>query len=156
VSAVDEAFRRLRERLLALTPTEIGLEADCPVWLALMELGSPEGVISLAAVADGTTSVTFSTGGAIVAAGDDEQVRLAGEAFLAVVEDNMDRLDPARAGAPPLPEEGQARFCALTAKGMRVGDAMVADIARRDDRLLALYAAGQEVFTQVRLSREAR
>lgn len=153
--AADGAFLRLRSRLLALTPAELGLEAACPVWVALMELGSPDGVVSLAAVADGTTSLTFSSGGAILGAGDDEQVRLAGEVFLSAVEENLDRLEPA-GSSPPLPGEGQARFHAVTARGLRTGQAEVADIARRDDRLLALYETGQEVLTQLRLAREAR
>lgn len=151
----DTAFRRLRETLLHLTPEGLGLDPECVVWVALMELGSPEGVVSLAAVADGTTSVSFSTGGAIVGAGGDEQVRLASAAFLAAVEENLDRLEQAGAGGPSLPAEGEARFHALTGGGLLTGHAAVADIARRDDHLLALYAAGQEVLTQVRLAREA-
>lgn len=152
----DEAFQRLRDRLLRLSPGEIGLGPEYAVWVALMELGSPDGVISVAAVADGTTSVSFSGGGAILGAGDDEQVRLAGQAFLTAVEENLDRLGPAGGGAPPLPGEGEARFHALTAGGLLTGHATVADIARRDDRLLAPYEAGQELLTQVRLWREAR
>jgi hypothetical protein len=150
----DRAFAHLRNRLTRLTPAEIGLDADCPVWVAVMELGSPDGVVSLAAVADGTTSLTFSSGGAILAAGEDEQVRLAGEVFLTAVEENLDRLEPAGPELP-LPKEGQARFHAVTAQGLRTGSAEVADIARRDDRLLAPYAAGQELLTQIRLSRQS-
>lgn len=153
--APDAVFLGLRKRLITLTPAEIGLDAGYTVWGALMELGSPDGVVSLAAVADGTTSLTFSNGGAILGAGEDEQVRLAAEAFLAVVEENLDRLEPAGQDLP-LPDEGQARFHALTSQGLRTGQAEVADIARRDDRLLALYETGQEVLTQLRLAREAR
>lgn len=152
---MDAVFLGLRKRLIALTPEEIGLDAGYAVWGALMELGGPDGVVSLAAVADGTTSLTFSNGGAILGAGEDEQVRLAAETFLAAVEENLDRLEPAAGPDLPLPDDGQACFHALTSQGLRTGEAAVADIARRDDRLLALYETGQEVLTQLRLAREA-
>jgi hypothetical protein len=155
-AAPDAVFLGLRKRLIALTPAEIGLDPGYPVWGALMELGSPEGVVSLAAVADGTTSLTFSSGGAILGAGEDQQVRLAAEAFLAAVEENLERLGPVSGPDLPLPEEGHAHFHALTSQGLRTGQAAVADIARREDRLLVLYEAGQEVLTQLRLAREAR
>jgi hypothetical protein len=150
-----DAFLRLRERLLRLAPAEIGLVPAPPVWAVLMELGLPGGVVSLAAVADGTTSVCFSSGGGILGAGDDSQVRLASEIFLAVAEENLDRLEPARVEDLALPADGEVRFHALTPDGPRTGHAPVSDITRQDDRLLLLYAAGQEVLTQVRLQRES-
>lgn len=61
----------LRRRLLAARAAELGLVAGAPTeaWGVLMETAYPDAVVTLVALADGTTSLYFSNGGGIIGAG---------------------------------------------------------------------------------------
>lgn len=77
----------MRERVFAVKPDEIGLSKSnysAEVWGILMETGfKGGGAYSLVVLADGTTSLYFSTGAGVIGAGQHEQVRKASMHFLA-------------------------------------------------------------------------
>jgi hypothetical protein len=155
----EEAHRRLREQLLSLTPERLGLDPPPRgprVIAGLMELGSPDGTVTLAVVADGTTSLHFASGGGVLEPGESAPLRAAGSAFLAQVDAGLDVLVPAGRAPLPLPGAGEVRFHALTSEGPRTAGAPLADVARADHPLRALYLAGQRVIGELRDLKEAQ
>jgi hypothetical protein len=148
----DEIMRELRERLLTTDPGSLALEPSerLPrVWGALMEMGTAGGTASLVAVADGTTSLYLSTGGGIIGGGEHAAVVEASTAFLEAVESRLDQLAPAAEAV--LPEPGAVRFTALTYQGLHSGGAAEDALGAGTHPLSALFVAGHDVLTQLRL-----
>ena len=76
-----DVARGLREQALTVDPVALRLEPTPTrphVWGILMETGYPEGVATLVALGDGTTSLYFGNGGGVIGAGEHDRVR-AGE-----------------------------------------------------------------------------
>ena len=121
--------------------------------LAMMEIGMERAVASIVAIADGTVSMYLSTGGGVIGAGEHEAVRAEAKRFRTVVADSRSLLS--RATEFPLPEPGDVRFQA------RIGgdgfSAAAAESALRGGRhpLSPLYAAGQDLLTEIRLASES-
>jgi hypothetical protein len=118
--------------------------------LAMMEIGMERAVASIVAIADGTVSMYLSTGGGVIGAGEHEAVRAEAKRFRTVLADSRSLLS--RATDFPLPEPGEVRFQA------RIGgdgfSAAATESALRGGRhpLSPLYAAGQDLLTEIRLA----
>src|SRR5262245_49499282 len=122
---------------------------DPGTWVALMEMGIENGVASVLAASDGTTSLYTSSGGGLIGAGDHASVAEANRAFLAAIEG-------ARAAIPvtdeyPLPGDGEIRFSVRWPDGTR-GSAVAEDeaLAAGDHPLSAAFAAGHDVISALR------
>jgi hypothetical protein len=150
------AYASLRAQILAASAARLGI-ALAPgqrVWGVLMELGYPGSVVTVVALRDGNASIYFSSGGGVLGGFAHEPVRQAAARLNAVAE---------QAGAPlarteehPLPAQGEARFHVLTTEGVFTAAAPEAEVQRNDHPLSALYAAGQDVITQLRLVKQKR
>jgi hypothetical protein len=114
-----------------------------------MEMGLDMGTASLVAVADGTTSLYLSTGGGVLGAGAHQAVRRASEAFLDAAEADLDRLQVV--SDAPLPKTGAIRFHALTFESLRSAEVQERELVNGRSELAPLFAAGDEVLTQLRL-----
>ena len=115
-----------------------------------METGYEQAVATLVAVADGTTSLYFSTGGGTIGAGAHESVALASRQWLEAGAMFREQLHPV--ADPPLPAPGQTQFVAGHER--RPPPAAVAleeDLGGNRHALSPLFYAAQEVITQVRL-----
>src|SRR5512140_657648 len=67
-----ELFHDLRMNALTRGPAEFGISRDRypeDVWGILVEIGLEEGSLSLVVLADGSTSLYFSSGGGVIGAG---------------------------------------------------------------------------------------
>jgi hypothetical protein len=108
----------LRNQILSLDPSRIGL-ASSPglprVFAGLMEMGMDGGIASLVVIADGTTSLYYSTGGGIIGAGLDQRVKAPSRAFLAALERHVDELGQDPTGE--MPAAGSIHLRALTVAG---------------------------------------
>jgi hypothetical protein len=105
-----ESIRLLREQALLVRAEALGFAASAAlphVWGVLLETGYPEGVVTLVALVDGTTSLYFSNGGGIIGAGEHASVRAANAAFLAAAEAQLGDFSPAAA----TPQPGLGRVC---------------------------------------------
>ena len=141
----------LRGRLLETDPASLGLAPSAGgrrVWAVVMDTAFPEGLASLAVVADGTTSLYTSTGGGTIGAGTHETVAAASQAFLDRVDGALDLLVPA--SAFPLPSTGRVRFCALTFEGGRTAEADEQDLGEGRHPLSGVFLAGHDVITELR------
>ena len=113
-----------------------------------MRLG--ETVVFLAAVAEGSVSMYFSTGGGIIGGGQHAAVRAAGQTFLEIVETSLPQFEP-RESFEPVRQEG-ASFIVQTYQGKLGADAPEADLRGGSHGLSGCYGAAQEVITQLRLA----
>jgi hypothetical protein len=150
---VAEIYMGLRGQVLGLPAVEVaGLPDDKQLLAAVMDMGLGDAVATLVGVADGSTSMYFSTGGGVIGAGQHEQVRAATERWLEVCVRAAEQFVPVV--DPQLPEPGTIQLLLVT----RVGLAHA--LAREDELgpahpLWPVYAAAQEVITQVRLAEQA-
>ena len=141
----------LRDRLLASSAAELGLgsaAAGGRVWAAFLELGYPGAVVTLVALADGTTSLYFSNGGGLIGAGGHQAVEDASRLFLSSAESMVHALEPV--SSTPLPELGRVRFYVRAGEAMLGAEAGEADLAGTRHDLAPLYHAGHGVITAIR------
>lgn len=151
-----ETLAGLRRMVLNLDPAEAGIapSSDYPrVWGALMETGYSEGVATLVALADGTTSLYTSSGFGMIGGGAHASVVAANQAFLSAVEAHLDQL--AASGDTAMPAEGWVTLRALTYTGQRATEALEDDLGYGRHELSPVFHAGHDVITQLRLIDEA-
>jgi hypothetical protein len=156
-SAEAPSFEGLRRQILELDPAQAGLlrAPDGPlVWGALLETAYPKnnGVGTLVALADGTTSV-YTSGGGIIGGGGHQAVVAANQSFLAAVEHDLAQLTPDADDAVPGP--GRVIIRALTYQGRYSAGAAADDIGDGRHPLSVVFRAGHGVLTQLRLLHEA-
>jgi hypothetical protein len=150
-------FRDLRQNILSLKPYGVGLypTADLPtVWGLLAETGYSNGISTLVMLADGTTSLYFSSGGGFIGCGEHQQVAEASLHCLRTTERYTDRME--KVETMPLPVPGQVNFYALTYRGVLRARLDEQILAQGQHPLSGLFYASQAVLTQVRLLEESK
>jgi hypothetical protein len=149
-------YRDLRSMALGLDPASIELpegERWSDALVAAMEIGLPEATTTIIAIADGTVSMYLSSGGGVIGAGEHAAVRGAADVFRTVVAENRNLL--ARTGVFAPPEVGEVRFHARIGDDRLTGAAPESALRAGRHALAPLYAAGQDVLTEIRLTTEA-
>ncbi|GAC1478270.1 MAG: hypothetical protein NVS1B4_21880 [Gemmatimonadaceae bacterium] len=143
----QDVARLLRMQALEVAP---GVpSADHPhVWAILMETGMSGSVVTLVTMADGSTSLYFSTGGGVIGAGEHESVRAALGPFFAEAERQLDAFEVSQ--ETPLPDQGRVRFYVRTVGCTVTADASEADLAGDRHTLSPLFHAGHGVIAAVR------
>jgi hypothetical protein len=148
-----DVFRGLRSTALAVDPASIAIQ-DGESWsgaaMAAMEIGLPDATATIVAIADGTVSMYLSSGGGVIGAGAHAAVRGAAERFRTVVAESRGLMQ--RGDELPLPDSGQVRFHARLADGPYSAAAAEAVLRTGRHPLSPLYAAGQDLLTEIRLS----
>lgn len=141
----------LREMALGLRAKDIGVTPALfhqRAWGALMETGIQEGYYTLVVLADGTTSLYFSTGGGIIGAGEHSNVREASEQFIGLANRLLDSSAPARSTPPP--KNGETVFYFLTFDGVRTYSAPEIELGEERDTLSPLFHAGHAIIAAAR------
>jgi hypothetical protein len=154
--APKDIYTDLRSMALTVDLATLQTPAEEP-WsgagVAMMEIGIERAIASVVAIADGTVSMYLSTGSGVIGAGEHEAVRAEAKRFRTVAADSRSLLSLTTDF--PLPGPGEVRFQA------RIGgdgfSAAAAESTLRGGRhpLSPLYAAGQDLLTEVRLASEA-
>ena len=145
----DDVFHDLRAQVLGLSADEVGLEpADGGVFGAVMETGFPEGVATLVALIDGTTSLYLSSGGGTIGGGEHEQVAQASIAFVRAVAAEVEQLQPSDDDG--LPGDGRVILRALTTDGIRAIEADEEDLGEGRHALSPVFHAAHEVIGRLR------
>jgi hypothetical protein len=150
-------YLKLRQRLLNLSPTALGISASkaAPhVWGVLVEMGYEAGTATLTAYADGTTSLHYSTGGGLLGRGDYLPLAEAAKALVAQAEADMQNLS--RSTEFPLPEAGKVNFIVLTYSGIFAEEAPEKKLLANTHPLADLYHRTQDTLTQLRVLAEKR
>ena len=141
----------LRAMVFNVTAEEIGLtftSHPSPVWGLIMELGLASGVTTLVALADGTTSLYFSSGGGIIGAGENSRVRDAAAAWLAMAAEHLTLFQLTADTAPPAP--GRVVLYAKSFRGLQRLEAGEVELATHQHPAAPLFHAGQAVLTTIR------
>ncbi len=150
-------YLQIRERIFHLDPTELGLNptASAPdVWGVVVEIGYDVGSATLVALADGTTSLHYSTGGGLVGRGDYPPLAEASKLLVAEAQKYLPQLEATK--DLPLPEIGQVRFILLTYAGFYMAGAPEKLLAADQHALSPLFTAAQETLAQLRVLADKR
>lgn len=148
-------YGELRAMALGLDPARIEPTPGEPwngAMVAAMELSVDGSTATILTVADGTVSMHLSTGGGVIGAGEHAAVREEGRRFREAVAASRGSLVPTTEF--PLPSSGDVRFHAVF--GDDRATAVAPEAALRSGRhpLSPLYAAGQDLLTEIRLASE--
>jgi hypothetical protein len=142
---VDTYLGLRMQALQTRSPADAGGSPTCGL---LMETGYPEAVVTLVALADGTASLYFSNGGALIGAGQHERPAVAARSLLAFALHNLAHLELTT--AYPLPKPGHTRFYVLTTDGVRTAEALEDDLGHNRHVLSPLFYAAHELITEMR------
>jgi hypothetical protein len=156
-SEPSQTYLQLRSRILSLNPTELGLKpsSEAPrVWGVLVEMGFDIGTASLVCLADGTTSLYYSTGGGMLGSGEYQDIADASRAFVNQAEIYFEHMSPAHEF--PLPEAGQVRFILLTYSGAYASEVPEKLLLSGNHALSPLFGQAQQTLTQLRLLSEKK
>lgn len=151
-----EVIRGLREQALNISAADLGVTPTTSlpnVFGVVMETGYPAAVATLVALADGTTSLYFSSGGGIIGAGEHAKVRTAATAFLSVAQQHLSKFAPTE--QTPLPPVGAVRFYLRTFDGLRSADGGEQELGAGQHALSAVFYAAHDVIAAVRESSSA-
>jgi hypothetical protein len=149
---LEPSFADMRRMLISAKPADLGMQptARLPrVWAAMMEMRLEHGYVTVASLADGTTSLYMSSGGGILGGGEHQAVQVATFSFLGAVEAGLDKLSPV--AEPPLPAPGTIRLHALTYWSPGTLEAPEAEVMEGRHPLGWMFDAGNDVVTQLRL-----
>jgi hypothetical protein len=142
----------LRSRVLQTDPHQVGLSpsAEMPtVWGVLAEFGAAGSIVTLVCLADGTTSVYFSTGGGILGGGGHPEVAAATIQLVTLAEGLYDKMTPTTEF--PLLVQGMTQFYVLTYSGAYKAEVDAQELAHGKHVFTPLFLASDEVITRVRL-----
>ena len=143
----SDVYTDLRGQIFALKPGSLAVPEGQP-YAALMEFGAQKAAVTLAVVADGTTSLYFSNGGGVMGVGGHPPVQAASKAFLADVAAAADQMQVIT--EPPLPTRAKVRFYLLRKDGIRTAEAPGQDLTDRKHPLSGLFRSGHAVITTIR------
>jgi hypothetical protein len=153
----SKIYLQLRNGILDLKPEDVGIapSIEAPhVWGVIMETSYEVGSATLVSLADGTTSLYYSTGGGMLGSGDYTPVAEASKGFIAEAEVHLSKLPPST--DHPLPEVGWVRFIILTYSGMRSEVALLDKLATGSHPLSLLFTRAQNTLSQLRQSAEKK
>ena len=150
-SDASDIIDDLRHRIFTLDPGEIGISQENfshPVWGMVMESGLDDGSFSLVTLADGTTSLYLSTGGAMIGAGEHKSVRDAVGYYLTGAQYFFDQSRPV--DAFPRPSRGRVIFYFLGFDGVSAYESDEQKLGVGQDALSNLFYAAQAVIAEIR------
>jgi len=142
----------LRRQILTLEPATAGIQdfvGTNQVWGVVMETGFPEATVTLVSLADGSTSMYFSSGGGVIGGAGHETVRKAALRMCLVADSFVSSCSPATEF--PFPERGHTIFYILTKNGKVTSASLEKDLGEQKHPMSSLFYAGQDVITQLRL-----
>ena len=148
----------LREQALSFGSVEIKAAPVVPGGQALgvvMDMGYDTAVVSVVGLADGTTSMYISNGGGMIGVGENPDAAAASKRWVEVAEAALP--GARRERRRPAARRTERSASTSSRPGRRFsGEAPESELAEGTHPLSALYAAGQDVITQIRIVDEAR
>lgn len=144
-------YQSLRQNIFSIEPSEAGISSSAAIpaiWGLLMETGYPNGSSTLVMLADGTTSLYFSSGGGFLGCGEHPAVTEATLNCLKTAGQFLARLAETQLTPPPRP--GQVIFYALTYHGIFSAAFEERAIGLSKHPFFNLFFAAQAVITLVR------
>lgn len=152
-----DVYKGLRNLLLTFNPDEVGIEKPGPgekAFAVLMEMGLTNGLASVTSVVNGDSSLYTGTGGGIIGNGGSEEAKRTARAFVAAAGKHLPRMTATKEF--PYAEVGRVRFYVRTPDGVYAAEAGQDEMLNPKHPLHALFRAGNEVITQLRLTTEKK
>ena len=143
----------LREQIFSVAPREVGIIPD-GVWGVVVETGYAEGSATLIALADGTASMYFSSGGGVIGAGQHEKPAAAAKELIRRAAEFVNECEPVKSF--PLPRVGETRFYLFLPAGKLTASAPEVELGEDRHRLSPLFYAAHELITEIRVIQEAK
>jgi len=137
-----------KEVIAALAPFPES-SPDTPAWGVVMEMAYPGFSGTLAAFSSGHTNLHNSDGLGVPNEENNEQIRQANAKLIAAANKAIPYLKPS--ASYPLPAPWQAHFYVRTDSGNLVTEATGEDFRNEEHPLCSLFAAGNEVLTELKL-----
>jgi hypothetical protein len=119
-----------------------------------METGYIVGNATLFSLADGTTSLYYSTGGGMLGSGEYTPVAEASKALVVQAQNHLQ--DMSSTVEFPLPAAGQVRFTFLTYSGIITAEVSEKTLVSGKHPLSSLFTLAYETLTQLRLLSERK
>jgi hypothetical protein len=147
---IADAYLGLREIALKVKASDAGKPnaGDSEVLAVLMETGYPEAVVSLVAIADGTTSLYFSNGGGVIGAGAASAVSRASKELASAAQGYLSQAS--KAESTPLPGNGRVVFYFVTPKGTFTAEGAEEELGNNRLAFSKLFHQAHEVIAAIR------
>ena len=144
-----EMMREMRTGWLTRVPEKGSFKSEDEVVVVVMDWPLGEQTVTVLSSSTGDASLyTTGTFGIIGGIGH-EKVRKAATAFVGCAQRHLKLTSPTKEF--PYPDHRTLRFHLVTPSGVRTVSFPLKDIDREDSPARALYAAGQDVVTELRL-----
>lgn len=153
----EVVYMDLRDRALGTPADRVGGSGENAVdgpYGALMEMGIPNSVVTLACFANGDASLYYRTGGGMRGGIAHESVRKVAKDFLAASRQALPRM--IRTTSYPLPGPDRVRFYVLTKDGTFTTETDRESLGETASELSALFYSGQAVVSQMREVQEQK
>ena len=149
------AFLGIRNGIFALQPDELGLTPHprYRVWGVIMEMGTPQTVMTLVALGDGTISLYFGNGAGITGIGQFDRPRHLLKHLLAMAPDFLPYTLPT--DEYPLAPVNRVLFYFLTFDGVRATHGGPADLGAGEHPLCPIFEKMTELISEARRIEEA-
>jgi hypothetical protein len=151
----SQTYLVLRDRIFHLEPESLGLTPSIAaphVWGVIVETGYVVGTATIVSLADGTTSLYYSTGGGMLGSGDYAPVADASKALIIQAENYISQM--ASVEAFPLPTVGQVKFFCLTFSGVCYAEAAELTLKSGNHPLSPLYMLSHKTLDQLHMLAE--
>jgi hypothetical protein len=152
----SETYLHLRNMAFQLVSDRLGSKSrsERATLAAIMEFVRPKAVVTLLAVADGTASLYFSSGGGVIGAGESESVQVATLDFIAAADRTGEEWK--QASDHPLPRDGFVTFHVIASGIMRSIEVSEDDLKLNDSRMSALFHKGHNLISIIRQHEDKR
>lgn len=147
----DDQYMGLRSMLLR---TSWDVDGNHGVSGVVMETGYSEDVVTLVVTVDGTLSLYYSSGGAVVGWGAYDGPRRAARELLETAPDFQNFCSLTTKF--PLPLKGNTRFYLVTAGGVLTAEAKLDDLGNDRHRLSPLFRKAHELIGEIRAVDQTR
>lgn len=156
-SPEQNVYLNMRSLFFEQDPEAIGITKNnfpYDVWAVLMETGVPEGSYSLNTIADGTTSLYFSTGGGIIGGGEHEQIKNLCQQHIISSQGCLSHMSLVTQFSSP--ELGKTIFYFKTFDGVYAYTADENDLGYNKDVLSDLFHSSHNIIASLRQIQESK
>lgn len=129
-----------------------GDQGETQVWIAVMEVGFPQTVVTLVCMIDGTVQLFFGHGASVTDGGRHPAVLSRAREFIEAAQSTLKKLNPTQNF--PLPEIDRVRFYVRTFEDSYTTQAN-RHIDKEDHELFPLFRSGHEVIAALRQVQES-
>jgi hypothetical protein len=141
-------FMELRDRILRSKAEDLNIQLDSSsrVWCVVTDIAMQTGSVCVVAMIDGSASMYFSSGGAVVGSMEQQNVRDAATLYTRMCYKSLPEMRLTREF--PLPLVGQVSFHLLTNNGIYAASAQKEELVSGQNILSPMFFAANDLIKQ--------